>query len=453
LPDGQVSRAELLNATGAHYHGLGNIEAARVHYNAALMSEPMHGQALQNLCGALTNFDLYEASVSVGRRAVRADPTNRQAKMNLAAALVGLRRFAEAKQIMQPLMQDMSGNPALWHNFGLALYMSGDRLGAMEELDKASALRDEPAPVVEGDRSLCTLSLGMIGLGMERYDACRWKLLGQHKIWQAGIAEWQGEDLQGKTLIVSHEQGFGDTIMLCRFIPQLQERGATVVLAVPGSLVRLMEFSFPDVRCVDWDTTEVWGDFHSPFMSVMRWLSIEPEHIESASYLHAGPLTSDLPPREKLRIGICWESGDHGAGQKKSRRVVPLELFFKLAELPGVSLISLQKAQAQEQILARGAESFIYDPMGRCSDFADTAAIIEQLDIVISVDSAVVHLAGGLGKPVIMLGPFTRCWRWWGERHGLPWYEHFAIVRQSRDGTWTSAVSTAVEMIQKALKR
>ncbi len=137
-----------------------------------------------------------------------------------------------------------------------------------------------------------------------------------------------------------------------------------------------------------------------------------------------------------MRVGICWESGDHSPALRRRIRTVPLELFFPISEIPGVRLVSLQKSNAQSDILRLGAETFIFDPMSQVEDFYDTASIIQSLDLVISVDSAVAHLAGALGKPTLMLGPFTRCWRWWDETTGLPWYRNFEIIQQENPWDW-----------------
>jgi hypothetical protein len=127
---------------------------------------------------------------------------------------------------------------------------------------------------------------------------------------------------------------------------------------------------------------------------------------------------------------------------------VPLQLLFPLSELPGVRLVSLQKDSPAKDILNLGAEGFIHDAMAKCGDFADTAKVISGLDLVIGVDSAVVHLSGALGIPTIMLGPHVRCWRWWGGDTGWPWYKDFKIFRQIEWGSWDKTIEPMIDYVE-----
>jgi hypothetical protein len=187
-------------------------------------------------------------------------------------------------------------------------------------------------------------------------------------------------------------------------------------------------------------------DYHSPMLSVMRWLGYEkPEQISAKPYLTAKAEAPITLPNTKIKIGICWASGDHTPALRDRRRLVPLPLFLPLLDDPNISLIALQKGGDEKDIIAYGLESIVFDFHHKLEDWQDTANTIMCLDLVISVDSAVAHLACALGKPCVMLSPHTRCWRWWGIKSGWPWYERMVIYPQERDGTWDRPMAEAIK--------
>jgi hypothetical protein len=183
-------------------------------------------------------------------------------------------------------------------------------------------------------------------------------------------------------------------------------------------------------------------DYHTPMLSLMRWLNIkDSRQIDARPYLKADPLRApgELPDA-LFKVGICWASGNHSPSMRERRRVVPLPAFLPMSEIPNVSLVSLQVGPESADIAHNGMEGIVFDLTHRLEDFAATADLIARLNLVISVDSAVAHLAGALGKPTLMLSPYTRCWRWWNKTSGWPWYERMAVFSQGQDGTWDEAI-------------
>lgn len=438
MPDSNMDpklRAEQLNSLGADYHRKGNIPAARLHYTAALLVDPEHSFALQNLSGTLFSSHQNRAALTVANRAIMVDPNNAYAYANRAAALIHLGKFDSAVAEFERVIRMLPDDAGVLHNYALLQYMRGNSIRATKLLKRSLELQPDKGDddYRDGDLAIFALSRDLQE-GLELYDS-RWKNLFKSRAWELGVPEWRGEDLQGKHLLFHHEQGYGDGIMLLRFVCDLEALGATVTVAVPKDLIRLAECVVS--RVVEWKSdypSEF--DYHVPMLSALRWLKVNKNTISSAPYLTAVPFGHSLGASGKLKVGICWASGDHGPETRPRRRVIDLDRFFPLAEIPGVRLISLQKGEDQKDILNLGAESFIFDPMGRVEDFYDTASVISELDLVACVDSAVAHLAGALGKPVIMLGPYTRCWRWWGITNGLPWYENFRIFSQSDPKSW-----------------
>lgn len=440
-----VERARALVAKGAELHNQRQVDAARLHYIAANMLVPNDSGILQNLSGALYALEHFEASASVGRRAVKANPDNPYGHCNLALALIALGQCDEAEFHIRESLKHKPEIGDFWHNLSQCFYRRNQFEDAIKMCEIALT-RNPTHPIdVQNDHAMALLALGKSIEGLKAYEA-RWNsFIYKNPIWELGIPEWKGEDLSNAHIVAHHEQGFGDSIMLLRFIKQLEAKAKKVTLAFPPELTTLVEANFPKldvINCMEPGNVE--ADFHSPMMSVWRHLRAE---ISDKSYLRAGASPVKLP--QGRRIGLCWTSGDHGARLSRRRRVIPLELFLPLTEIPDVQVISLQKGgNADRDIPNLGGEGIFFDPMGRCADWNDTAGIIGALDLVISVDSAVAHLAGALGKPVLMLSPYTRCWRWWGETTGLPWYKNFSIFSQDSDGTWNKAVSQLTLLVK-----
>ncbi len=460
----QVSQsADELCDIGTRFFMERRADVARLYFDAALLKEPDHPRALHNLSSSLIQGNLLHAAESVARRALKlGNPDHPGVLMNLTAALNGLGRFDEVIEGTDQILREMPSTdprlPSVWHNRGLVLNHLQRLDEAIEAYNKALILTNSPEQrnMVLSDRALAILSQGRVVEGCREYKV-RWaNRLYKSKVWELGVPEWQGEDLQGKKLILQHEQGFGDGIMLVRLVPKLLELGAQVVLAVPGPLVELFTSHVPwsGVPVYEWNEDEdamreLGADYQVPMLSALGLLGHSPSTIESTPYLQAQADQGNLGPAG-FRVGLCWASGYHSFALAIRRRYVPLHLFFPLAEIPGVRLVSLQKDEPSKDILNMGAESFIHDAMARCGDFADTARVIAGLDLVISVDSAVVHLAGALGVPCLMLGPYVRCWRWWNEVTGWPWYKDFEILKQSEWGKWDKEMGQVMELVADA---
>src|SRR6266404_3831425 len=437
------------------------VDIARLYFDAALLKEPDHGRALHNLSCALIQGHLLPAALSTARRALNSGLDNNGVLMNITAALNGLGQFEEVLEGTDKIIRSMPPFdprlPAVLHNRGLVLNHLEQYEEAVKSYEKALILAssEDQKNMILSDRALAILAIGKIVEGCREYEV-RWtNRLYKSKVWELGIPQWQGESLEGKRIILQHEQGFGDGVMLVRLVPELLLRGANVSLAVPGPLVELFTHHVPwqGVPVFEWNDDEErmreWrADYQVPMLTALGLLGYKPKHIFDNPYLHATPDKDNLGP-PGFRVGLCWASGYHSFALAIRRRYVPLSLFFPLAEIPGVRLVSLQKDDPAKDILNLGAESFIHDAMARCSDFADMARVIAGLDLVVSVDSAVVHIAGALGIPCIMLGPYVRCWRWWGGETGWPWYKDFRIFKQSQWGVWNKEVERVIDLVKE----
>jgi tetratricopeptide (TPR) repeat protein len=266
--------------------------------------------------------------------------------------------------------------------------------------------------------------------------------------------ERPGVALAGLTVVALHEDGFGDTLQFLRYLPLLAERGARVVACVPPALERVMQL-VPGVAGVTPDTDHLPAhDFVCPMFSLPRVFGTTIETIPAAPQLMLDPALvrrwAVWLPDGGLRVGLVW------AGQARPslpgftaldrRRSAGLASFAPLFEVPDVVFVSLQAGPAAGQLKPAGV--VLADPMPDVVDFADTAAIIAGLDVVISVDTSVVHLAGLMGKPVLLLDRYDGCWRWLSGRADSPWYPLLTIFRQSRSNDWSEPMAGAAATLR-----
>jgi hypothetical protein len=262
------------------------------------------------------------------------------------------------------------------------------------------------------------------------------------------------ERLAGVTVVALHEDGFGDTLQFLRYLPLLAERGALVVACVPPALERVMRL-VPGVAAVVTDSRRLPPhDFVCPMFSLPRVFATTVETIPPVPIV---ALDAELRQRwagrlpvDGLRAGLVWAGQARptlpGFAALDRRRSAGLAAFAPLFDVSGVAFVSLQAGPTAQQ--ARPAGVAMIDPMPEVSDFADTAAIIAGLDVVISVDTSVVHLAGLVGRPVFLLDRYDGCWRWLSGRADSPWYPELTIFRQERPEDWSGAMAEAAASLR-----
>jgi hypothetical protein len=300
------------------------------------------------------------------------------------------------------------------------------------------------------NQGLCHLRLGDFGRGWSKYES-RWDAVPGMRRAAHAQPLWLGEvPLAGRTVLLHAEQGLGDTLQFCRFAAQVHALGARVLLEVQAPLRELMVgLAGVDQVFVQGETLPDF-DFQCPLMSLPLALKATASGIPARrGYLAGNPLKvarwrERLGEKSALRVGVVWSGGfrPHQPvtwGVNERRNMHPR--YLALLDVPGVCIYSLQKGQeAVAQLMELRASGWqgpaIIDRTDELADFSDTAALICNLDLVISVDTSVAHLAGALGKPVWLLNRFDSCWRWMLERSDTPWYASMKIFRQSEPGNW-----------------
>jgi len=358
-------------------------------------------------------------------------------------------RFEDCAALCRALIEIDPGNAGAHAALGRALTAVGEFDEALAAI--TDALRRWPADIgLNLDRAVALLKAGHLLEGWAAYE------------WRHGLERAQAgptlpkvrylDDLEGHTILIDHEAGFGDTIQFLRYARLLTEMGARIVLRAPPELARLMRGQDGIAEVVTGDGLPRF-DYRCPVNSLPYVFDTSMETIPTADGVY---LTADrgliaewaarLPPGP--RVGLVWagapRSDDPEAQALDQRRNLPFRMLLPLTVTPGVSFVSLQTGPARSQI-AGG----IHDPMGAARDFADTAAIIANLDAVISVDTAVAHLAGAMGKPVFLLDRYDNCWRWLYGRGDSPWYPTLMIFRQAQPGDWLGPVTQAAETLEE----
>lgn len=361
-------------------------------------------------------------------------------------------RLAQVQAAIGRIARDDPQLPYLYTNLGVAYYGAGKREQARQYYQKALALN--PTLV------LTKFNLSMAMLVEGDFDGFA---LYEHRLRREppddptrggsvtilpGLLDkvrWDGGDLRGKHIVVWAEQGLGDNLMMLRYLPLLRARGAArvTVLCVP-SLARTMATAADQVE-VDPDWAKTAGfDVYCPSMSLPLCFGTRPDTIPAAvPYLTVPAATAQawdgcLARLPGLKVGLVWAGGKDF--KRDTLRSLNLRQLAPLMEVGGVHWISLQKGQAAEDLAE--VDWRILDWAYHCDDLMDTAALVQQLDLVITVDTAMAHLAGALGKPVWMMSRFEGEWRWLAGRSDSPWYPTMRIFQQPAVKDWRSVLAS-----------
>lgn len=268
---------------------------------------------------------------------------------------------------------------------------------------------------------------------------------------------WKGEDIKNKTIYVYYEAGFGDTIMFARYLPLLKEKCAKVIFGSQPSLVDLFSENFPKVEIIDEDKTDEQLEFnvHAPLMSLpyLLKLNTEKEVALTDKYLKPNPhkvqsYKEKYFKNNKFKIGIKW----HGKKTQSPQREIELKKFFKLFDIKDIKFYSIQKGEGIEQL--EFAKDYDIENLGQTFEsFSDTAAAIENLDLVICNDTSVAHLAGAMGKPCWILLPFVQDWRWSTDLSYCYWYKSVKIFHQKKAGEWDNLFDEVYNELQKKITK
>ncbi len=392
--------------------------ASAAHYHRSLAIRPDDGGAYSNLGNVLRDMDRIEEAIAAHEKAVSLDPENSSYRYNYAMSLRDARRFKEALKQLEICLESCTG-PKYSRQWAK----------------------------LEFDRSLVLLYLGQFKKGWEAYES-RW-YTGDLPDRLECFPCWTGEALTNRKLLLFAEQGFGDSILAARFLPWLREKKARnghITLVCRQPLHRLFD-ALPVDEMMTIETLnqqlqkgEADYDYQGSMMSLPGLYGASLRKLPPPAHL-----TIPAQAREKfswlkrsfqgkLKVGVVWSGSITFAAN--SKRAVSLERFIDLAMIPGVQLFSLQKGPKEHDLASHCALPLIVDLGSQVNDFAETAAAIDALDVVVMTDSSVAHLTASLNKPVINLLNYKPYWLYFPEGERTPWYPSMRCIWQTTSGEW-----------------
>jgi tetratricopeptide (TPR) repeat protein len=428
---------------------VGRIDEAVAHYEAAVRRESGNFRLLNNLGNFLHEQGKPEAAIARYQEALRIKPGYAEASINLGTVLRDLGRAEEAMASFEHALRLGPNDPETHINIGVALFCDFGRVDdALARYDHALSLKPDSADAL-WNKALALLAKGEYREGWKLYESGFHHKGKRSKPFTA--KPWKGEIFTGKRLLICGEQGLGDHIQFVRFAQLCKERGSgKVALLCTAPLVRILKTNLYIDEVVT-SATEADFDYQVAMMSLPHIFGTTLETIPAPiPYLSVTPdAAAKWAPRFKdadgFKIGLVWAGGPREAHAilafVDGRRSMHLSRFAPLLDIKGARFYSLQLGKASAQIVELGLQDKIADFTGDIADFMDTAAIIKNLDLVISVDTSVVHLAGALGTPVWVLSRYDACWRWLQNRESNPWYPSARIFGQTAPGNWDSVIN------------
>lgn len=429
------------NNLGNMLLGQGLSQEAIACFHVALSLKPDYAHAHNNLGNAHKEQSRVDEAAACYRDAIGCNPGYPEAHYNLGNVLRELARLDEAVVHLQKAVDLAPGFADAWINLGNTLLEQ--RLADRAVGCYRTALKLQPdLPDAHFNLALALLSRGDMAAGWAEYE-WRWKMPQMVEA-DRGFKHprWNGEAAPGRTLLIHAEQGFGDTLQFCRYASVAADLGLRVIMVVPQALVRLLGgLRGVDAVLADGDDLPAF-DLHCPMLSLPLALGhVVTTSPGAAPYLHASASMAAgwnarlaAMPGQGRRVGLVWAGSrrnEPALAAVDRRRSLDPERLAPLFDVPELRFFSLQKGGP-----AAPARLPLTDFMDEVQDFADTAALIANLDLVISVDTAVAHLAAAMGTPVWLLDRFNSCWRWLTGRRDSPWYPTLQIYRQPRPGEW-----------------
>jgi tetratricopeptide (TPR) repeat protein len=448
---------------------LGQREASIASFEAAIALDGNLSEAYYNLANALCSQRKWHAALAGFDRAIALSPHSAAAHANRGLVLYELRRLDESLASSERAIAIKPDHLEALCNRGNVLLAKRQLAAALSSFDQALRINPNHA-AGRVNRAHALLLAGDYEKGWADY-AWRWK---DQSSWVAqedrGFSQpqWLGaEPITGKTILLHSEQGYGDTIQFCRYATLVANLGAKVILEVPAALVTLLSSLRGAVHVMARGERLPDFDMFCPLLNLPLALRTTVSTIPAqVPYLSESEdlrrvWSQKLGTRKRARIGLVWSSGFRPAQPElwsdNARRNIPLASFAAFKDLDA-DFYSLQKGEAAEaeldELNAQGWHGpKIQNLAGELADFADSAALIEQLDLVISVDTSVAHLAGALSKPVWVLIRFDACWRWLLDREDSPWYPSARLYRQRQPDDWGSVMSEVVHDLGEWLRR
>ena len=449
--------AEAHSNLGKALRDLHRAPEAETYFRRALQLRPDSPEALDDLGVALADQKKYDESLACFEKALQIAPERAETRCNMGHLSLLRDRFTEAVDWLRQAVQIKPDFPDAWNNLGAAILTQALMRGDDEGLDDAErcwrqALEIKPdSAEVHVNIGLLYLLRGQFTEGWKEWE-WRWRFK-EAALDRYPRPLWQGEPLEGRTILLHTEGGFGDTIHFVRYAALVKRSAGRVILRCPAAIKRLLS----GCRGIDLllgDDQEVpWFDVHAPLMSLPGIFETTPATIPAnIPYIFPDPdlaaLWRDRLSRDaSFKIGISWQGNPDFKGDRL--RSIPLIHFEPLSKFSGVRLFSLQMGFGAEQ-LPRDASRWGIADMGL--PFAEKAAAMMSLDLIVTSDTMIAHLAGALGRPVWLAVSYTPDWRWFTRRPDSPWYPTMRLFRQPGPGQWQKVFENMSVELQKILE-
>ncbi len=428
------------NTFGAVLRAMGKFEEAIVAYEQAVSLDAEYTQAYHNMGNVLLLQGRYAAAIEKYERVISLEPQCAEAYNSLAIALQYQGEYDAAIEKCNQSLSLKPDYPEAYNTIASILTKMGRCTEAIESYRRALRLKPDYA------EAHCNLGMALLLTGRfeEGWNEYRWRLKTEKAAYphRHHVPCWDGSPFVGKRLLVHYEQGFGDNIQFIRYLPMVKRRGGTVICEMLPPLIGLFHgFAWIDelTPASAKRIPAVEFDLYVPLLELPRIFKTTLESIPAGvPYLYADPAKAESW-RQRLasrsfKVGIVWAGKP--AHPEDRARSCHLRNFLHLSKIPGLALFGLQKGAAAGQVEDLAPEMALTNLGGELDDFTDTAAVIENLDLVVSVDTAVLHLAGAMGKPAWAILPFSPDWRWMLDRPDSPWYPTVRLFRQKSYGDW-----------------
>lgn len=449
----QPNLAEVYSDLGVALKNLQRPAEALANYDKAIALKPDFAMAFNNRGNLLQDLNRPVESLADCDKAIELDPSLAIAHYNRGNALTILKRPADALPSYDNAIALQPDFVLAHNNRGRALEDLNRPADAIASYAKAIALQPDFADAYL-NQSICLLQLGRFEQGWRQYE-WRKKRLNPVAIRSFPQPLWLGEqDIAGKTLFIWWEQGYGDTIQFCRYGRLAQARGAKVVMSVQQALYRLLKQIGPSIEILPADEVPAGFDYHCPLMSLPLAFGTTSETIPAQRpYLKpdqslVSAWAARLPRKTKPRIGVVWS----GTSTYKNdfNRSIELERLLPVLN-DDAQWICLQKEIRENDLAVLRQDGRIAFHGDELEDFSDTAALLDLVDLVVTVDTSVAHLAGAMGKPVWILLPYNPDWRWLLNRDDSPWYPTARLFRQRQIGDWAGVIERVNDELRSAI--
>lgn len=418
------NNASVKNNLGQLHLNLGNLSAAEKELSKATQLSPQLPEAWSNLGSVHKAKGDFNKAIECQQQAIQLKPNFADAHYNLGNALKEIGEYQKAEETYKTCLTIASQHKGALSGLGLIRLVQGDYVNGL--------------PLFE-----------------HRLDTNTQKKSPQPTL----LIKWQGEEIPNGKLLVTHEQGLGDQIHCARFAPVLRDRGFQVYWQTPAVLKSLFKSNnqMSDIQWIDENQIPTDVTHYTPIMSLFGNLNIDPANHHCGPYLTTSlknddesiETSSDLNQRTSFKVGLCWQGNPNNPTDYK--RSIAWSELSQLLKVDGVEFVSLQKDIESNTNLTAKYSNFSQTEIENATDFYNTAQLISKLDLVISVDTAVLHLAGAMGVPCWGLLAYINDWRWALETPNTPWYEQMVLYRQNSTRQWGSVISEVTADLKKKL--